>query len=266
MNIKEYISTGILEAYVMGSLDQREAAEVEANLERYPELKEELTSVEVALEHMMMAAAKQPSPRVKTNVMASIEASSKANVITLRRNDIVVWRYATAASVVIAVASATLAIVFWNNWKSAASELSQLVAQNQQIAQDYNTVNQRLDKIEQDLKIYDNPSFRKIVMKGTASAPDAMASVYWNETSQEVFLSIQNLKSLARDQQYQLWAIVDGEPHDMGVFDSDMDGLVKMKPGEKIAAFAVTVEPRGGRPEPTMTTMQVFGATGSNTI
>ena len=68
------------------------------------------------------------------------------------------------------------------------------------------------------------------------------------------------MKELARENQYQLWAIIDGKPVDAGVFDGNFSGLHKMKEIAKGAVlFAVTVEPRGGKAAPTMDTMQVKG-------
>jgi len=128
------------------------------------------------------------------------------------------------------------------------------------MAQDYNRVNQRLDKIEGDLGVIDNPAFKRVVMKGTDNAPTATAYVYWNESSNEVYLSIQNMKALAQENQYQLWAIVDGKPVDAGVFDGNPKDLLKMKNiAGGAATFAVTVEPRGGKESPTLSTMQVVG-------
>jgi anti-sigma-K factor RskA len=68
------------------------------------------------------------------------------------------------------------------------------------------------------------------------------------------------MKTLAQENQYQLWAIVDGKPVDAGVFDGNLAGLLKMK-NIPIGAvkFAVTVEPRGGKESPTLSTMQVIG-------
>jgi anti-sigma-K factor RskA len=153
-----------------------------------------------------------------------------------------------------------MAYSFWHNWKETETSLLELRALNEQVARDYNQVNQRLGDIETQMQVINNPAFQRIVMKGTEHAPEAMASVYWNKTSQEVFLSVQNLKALAKDQQYQLWAIVDGKPVDMGVFDSTT-ALLKMNTTGKAAAFAVTIEPRGGKSTPTIETMQVLGNT-----
>jgi anti-sigma-K factor RskA len=262
LNIEEYISSGILEAYALGELSAGERAEVERNLAQYPELKQELLLIEEAQEKFLQKNAIQPRLSVKENLFKNIgEGKSAGKVVSMSpdNSQISFWKYAAAASVAIALVTSYLAYNYYNKWRSTENNLSDLIAQNQQMASDYNTVNQRLDKIEKDIKVIDNPAFSRVVMKGTPNAPDAMAYVYWNENSKEVYLSIQNMKELAQENQYQLWAIVDGKPVDAGVFDANLAGLLKMKSLEGAAAFAITIEPRGGKPAPSLETMQVVG-------
>lgn len=263
MSIKEYISSGILEAYVLGDLTAQERAEVERNLAQYPELRQELSTIEQTQEHLLMSMAVKPATRVKANIFNQIEKStpaSEAKVISINRDSSKVWRFAAAASISIALISSYLAYNYWNKWQTTSKDLTALIAQNQQVAQDYNQVNQRLNQLENEVSVIDNPQFKKVVMKGTPNAPEALAAVYWNESTKEVYLRIQNMKALARDNQYQLWAIIDGKPVDAGVFDANIAGLVKMKDVAKGAAlFAVTIEPRGGKASPTLETMQVAG-------
>jgi anti-sigma-K factor RskA len=264
LNIAEYISSGILEAYALGELTDSERAAVEENLLRYPELKKELSLIEEAQETLLMQTAIAPRSSVKTDLFSKIDSvKPEAKVISLHapESSSDFWKFAAAASITIALISSYLAYNYWDKWKSTETNLQALVEQNQRVAQDYNHVNQRLDKIETDLKIIDNPAFTRVVMKGTPNAPQAMASVYWNEASKEVYVSIQNMKELAQENQYQLWAIIDGKPVDAGVFDGNIAaGLIKMKDiGKGAATFAVTVEPKGGKASPTMETMQVAG-------
>jgi anti-sigma-K factor RskA len=97
-------------------------------------------------------------------------------------------------------------------------------------------------------------------MVGTPNSPEALASVYWNQTTKEVYLSLQNMKELSQENQYQLWALIDGKPVDAGVFDGNVAGLIRMKDIPAGAGtFAVTIERRGGVPSPTLSTMQVAG-------
>jgi anti-sigma-K factor RskA len=263
VNVEAYISSGVLEAYALGELSDQERAEVEKNLVQYPALRKELVQIEEAQEKFMMKAAIQPRASVKVNLFAAIDAKKpEAKVVEFnaRKTDSSFWKFAAAASVTVALITSYLAYNYWDKWKSTETNLTELIAQNQRLAQDYNNVNQRLDQFEKDLNIINSPAFSRVVMKGTPNAPNSLASVYWNESTKEVYLSIQAMKQLAQENQYQLWAIVDGKPVDAGVFDATVSGLLKMKniqPGA--ATFAVTIEPRGGKASPTLETMQVVG-------
>jgi len=66
---------------------------------------------------------------------------------------------------------------------------------------------------------------------------------------------------LSPEYQYQLWAMIDNQPIDLGIFEGGLvEGLIKMKDiGMGATVFTVTVEPRGGSETPSMETMQVAG-------
>ncbi|WP_425389877.1 anti-sigma factor [Ekhidna sp.] len=269
MNIEEYISSGILEAYVMDQLSPAERTEVEQALAKHPELKEELELIELSMESLAFASAVKPPLGIKEKLMSQIDTNTNETeqeketpVVPMgQQQSLSVWRYAAAASIVIALGSAFMAFNYWNKWRSAESQLSDLIAQNQQFADNYNQVNQQLDDIQNAVAIMNNTAYKRVVMNGTDNAPGAQATVYWNEATANVYLSIQNLKALSQDQQYQLWAIIDGKPVDAGVFDpSNSNFLVQMKNiTTGAAAFAVTIEPRGGSENPSLETMQVVG-------
>ena len=264
MNIPEYIASGILEAYALGEATATERESVERAIASYPEIRDELRKVELTLEKVAFAAAITPSTHVKEKIMAKISVGrpdAKTVSFTL---DKPVWKYAAAASIAIALVSSSLAFYYRQQWKETTVALAQFRSENQRMAEDYNVVNQKLDKIQSDLSIVENASFTKVVMKGTANDKNAQASIYWNPATEEVYLSIQQLRSLSKENQFQLWAIVDGKPVDAGVFDLNFAGLQKMKNIHGAAAFAVTIEPRGGKESPTLETMQVLGSVMTN--
>jgi anti-sigma-K factor RskA len=256
VKLEDYISSGILEAYALGELSDMERIQVEKDLGQYPELRGELRKIEQTQEDLLMASAIAPHPSLKNKIIDRISSEPARKVIQIS-----FWKFAAAASVTIAIVSTFMAIDYRMRWKESESSLTSLIAERQQLAQNYNQVNDRVSRMENDLKVMDNPKFQRVIMASTTKEnPDAMASVYWNSSSNEVYLRIQNLKELARDQQYQLWAIIDGKPVDAGVFDGNVAGLIKMKEISKGAAtFAVTIESRGGKSSPTLETMQVAG-------
>lgn len=260
MNIEEYISSGILEAYALGELSAAERSAVEKNLAQYPELRSELALIEEAQEKLMLRSAIKPPVSVKAELLNKLEFKKpEAKVVSMQSG---FWKYAAAASIVIALVSSYMAYEYYGRWKTSEENLTTLIAQNRQMAQDYNIVNKRIDKMQTDMHVIGNPEFSRVVMTGhEKNAPGTEAYVYWNEKTQEVYLSIQNMKELAHENQYQLWAMIDGAPVDAGVFDMDKaNGLLRMKEMTGATAFAVTIEPRGGKPTPTMATLQMLGA------
>lgn len=262
MNLKDYISSGILESYVLGDLSDHERKDVENNLSLYPELKSELEKIEIAQEKLLMTAGVTPPSAVKSMILERVqrEHTIPERFISESKRTTSFWKLAAAASIAVAIVTSYLAYNYRNKWRSTYNELVAINAQNKQIAEDYNQVNKNLEKLSDDLKVLDDPQFKRVLLTGTANAPEAQASVYWNESTKEVYLRIQNMKDLAQENQYQLWAIIEGKPVDAGVFDAGADGLIKMKDvAVGATTFAVTVEPRGGRPEPALETMQVAG-------
>lgn len=245
----------------MDEVTPQERMEVQRMLIQHPDLKEELNLIEQSMETFTMKLALTPRQEVKRKILLTVEKMTshpiESKVISLNPQPL--WRYAAAASIIIALGASYLAYNYRQQWQETTVTLNELTAQNQRVAQDYHVVNQKLEKIQEDFSIIESTAFHKIVMKGTASEPNALASVYWNASTEEVFLSIQNLKEISQVNQFQLWAIVDGKPVDAGVFDKGYAGLLKMKNIKGASAFAVTIEPRGGKQSPTLETMQVVG-------
>lgn len=77
MEIKEYISSGILEQYVLGSLSKEESLEVEQMAAAHSEVRMELDEIEKALEQEAIANAVSPGASLKTFLMATIDYTER---------------------------------------------------------------------------------------------------------------------------------------------------------------------------------------------
>lgn len=263
MSIAEYIASGILESYALGEVTDEERKKIEDALTHSPELQLELQKIEETLEKLAQLSALPPRQELRSKILHEVRGHRQAKAVLLIP-DKPVLRYAAAASIIVALLTSYMAYYYRDQWKETSMVLEQVLAQNQQMARDYNVVNEKLDKIQDDFAVIGSNAFTKVVMKGTLNDKDALASVYWNASSKEVFLSVQQLKVISKENQFQLWAIVNGKPVDVGVFDLDFAGLLRMKSVDNASAFAVTVEPRGGNSNPTLEKMQVIGSVTNN--
>lgn len=282
VDINTYISSGILEAYALGDLSPAERAEVEEMIFRYPEIKAELAAIEETLEAVAFHTAVEPEKNLKGKVMARAFGESApaapqkpekdGKVVSMpirgekagKSNRSKVYQYSLAAAVTFAVLSSVAAVYYFGKWQNAEERLYVVIAERTAMAQNYRTVENQLDSVNRELAIYSGDQFNEIKLQGLAIAPEAGATVFWNRNSSEVFLNPSKLPAAPADKQYQLWAIVDGQPVDIGVVSVDKNGgLLKMKEVRNAAAFAITLEPAGGSPSPTPDQMYVMGETAS---
>lgn len=77
MEKKHLLSSGLLELYVLGDTDPQETSLVEEMLLLYPEIQEELNSIELAFEKLAMANAVQPDPIIKPFLLATLDLMAR---------------------------------------------------------------------------------------------------------------------------------------------------------------------------------------------
>jgi len=86
MDIQAYIKSGILEQYCLNLLHADEQADVLKNCVLYPEIKQELTAIELAIEKIAAAQSITPDERIKQRIL---DILGFANVIDLNNLPIV---------------------------------------------------------------------------------------------------------------------------------------------------------------------------------
>jgi len=268
VNVDDYMASGILEMYVLGLCSVEERSEVDSLLKVHPELILELRRIEDSVENYALSNAMEPSASLKSRVMSSLEGDKGENVVqssplaiasdnSKRFN----WSYLAAACFVLLVASASVNVILMQRYNNTKEALMAIETQNSQLAQELNAKQASFQEVFSALQIVNDTSVRIVRMKGLPLSPQSMATIYWNRSSDEVYLSVNSLPTPPAGKQYQLWAIVGDTPIDAGVFDiQNSSELQRMKSFDDAAAFAVTLEPAGGSVSPTMEQMIVVAA------
>lgn len=271
MNIQEYIESGIIETYVLGLASPSESAEFERLCAEYPELVAARKKFEDGLEKHASTHAVQPPVGVKVKVLEAIgdTASSGArahvssnppNIVTMQnetKKGSSGWlRFVAAASVVLLIGLAWFSYQFY-------TQNAELQKSNTALQDKLNSTQGTLDKIlDETREAVKNPNTTVVNMVGTKIAPKSSANIYWDSANSSVYLVVKNMPQLPNDKQYQLWALIDGKPKDLGVFDATDDKVIlKMNNTKQAQAFAITIEKKGGSPSPTLDSMQSMGKT-----
>lgn len=271
MDIKAYISTGILEQYALGDVSEQERREVECLSKIYPEIKTALQEAERDLQSLDEAGAIKAPIGLKSTIMAELSkhdqlpadavsasasaATGKAKVLTQRNST--TWPVVWAAA-----ASLALVLAFWQYVERGNAETELAVAKEEkgELLANNEYLRGEVEFLTDDVEESFDPSVQKIVLAPTKSEEKSGVTVMWQQESGKVKINLAALPVLPLDKQYQLWVLHDGVPSDMGVLPVDFQEIYladsQTSEGD---AFAITIEQVGGNENPTMDQLVYLG-------
>lgn len=271
MNIHEYISSGILEAYLLGELSETEALAVLDMMARHPEVRMEFDRLEETMESVAEHSSVTPPQHLKASVLSKIDEHRELSASSSFHDEPSTsflddgrgpkWLKSGLIAALLGIVLS--AIIIFNCLKKSEVQkdnLNLLTETNNQLSADNAQLAQQLIITQQNLKIISDPAFQEVKMAGLPISPNSFAQVYWNSDNNEVYLQAGSLAAPSANKQYQLWAIVDGSPVSAGVFDlEETPALIKMQSISDASAFAITLENQGGVVSPTLDQMYVIG-------
>ncbi|WP_079241763.1 anti-sigma factor domain-containing protein [Chryseobacterium indologenes] len=272
MNTKEYISSGIIESYILGHASPEEAGILECVMKNNAEVKAAFEEAQKTLEHLATAQAVTPPSDLKSKIWNKIQQEQVAEEVApvlsadipevgrQRENNTdrkeiqrsTPWKtYAIAASVLFLVSVG--GNVFWMNTQSDNQEKIALMMA------DKKNQDQAMEKMNLKIDMFSNPDMQMVMLKGVEKHTEDKAMVFWDKKTKEVYLNAEKLPKAPEGMQYQLWAIEDGKPVNAGMYTEDKDSRIALASIPEAQAFAITLEKEGGSSVPTMENMFVMG-------
>jgi len=82
LNIQQYISSGIIESYLLGLVSEEESAELESMCRIYPELDVEIKYCQQRMERMMYDEPARPPAELKGRILQLIEKTPEIEPVT----------------------------------------------------------------------------------------------------------------------------------------------------------------------------------------
>lgn len=164
------------------------------------------------------------------------------------QNIIPIWVYRAAAAIFL-IASLTFAYVTFDLSETVDSQQTEITELQSQ-----------LDRQEQLLTVLSAREITLVNMNGLEPSPEGYGKILWDPENGEAVLQLANLPAPPQDKDYQLWLIKAGEnPISAGVFNFEQPSTdlffrveqLNEQPSPQSNSFAVTLEPKGGVPQPT---------------
>ncbi len=209
---------------------------------------------------------KAPPARLKEQLLEKIALSARAHEAVrrraeerppdIRKQSWVPW--GIAAAVAMAAVFALFVLQILRIVDRQNTELSTLREEKAQLQTRLVALEAELTRKEEQLRVLSAKEIHISLMSGSAVNPVAYGKIIWDPDRRSAILHVSNLPAVPETKDYQLWIIQEKKKISAGVFavrDTAanffrIDSLAVTNPKE-IAAFAVTLEPKGGMPQPT---------------
>jgi len=297
-NVNDIIQSGILDLYVAGALTLEEILEVEHHVATEPEIAAEVMRLQRTVEQYAQLHSVTPRPELRSRILQAVEnaAQQETNATeNTKHNEQPVltqvrgsgqgsgaafveprstqpdptqraqrqasrgWLMAASIAFMIGLMPG---VYYYVQYSGVKSELAQTQVELADAKSNQSVMASKASYMESTLEQLTDSNMMRVPMPGTPKAASSFATVFWNKGTQEVMLDLRKMPNCPAGHDYQLWAIVDGKPVDLGVFnpERDTEKVMKMHAVGKPQMFAVTLEPTGGSPTPTLDKMVVAGA------
>lgn len=268
MDIKEYISSGIIEAYVLNLASEEEVSVLMCISKHNSEVQQAILEAQETLEDFANVQAMSPPAELKSIIWNKISDQANHPIVSAEKTEELIPQsalpspvrkfstsnWSIAASILLALSIG--ANIYFHNKTTVNQNLLEQSVSKQESTQ------KALLSLEEKWAMLQDPAIKTITLAGVEQHPKLKAHVFWNTNTTDVYLSLENLPPAPEGMQYQLWAIVDGKPVDAGVFPLDhTDRITSMNQIPKAQAFAITLETKGGNPTPNLSQLYVMGNT-----
>lgn len=258
MDIQKYITSGILELYIAGSLTDKENEEVYAAMQKHPEILAEVLSIELAIVKLTALASRKESTPLFTNIKEKI-ANKEPKVIAIPSQRTSWSQYVGWAAAVLIGST-----LIWS--VSQNGKLKEQVAQEKiQLEQQIEIASNDLAEAEKLITIFRDKDIIAVPLAGQAVSPDSYAKVYWDKKTESIYLDAQGLPAPPKGKVYQVWSLKMSPltPTSLGTIDTfmaDANKIFTIENANESEAFGITLEDEGGSDFPNLEQLYTLGA------
>ena len=254
MDKKRIIDEGLLESYLLGNMSGEDQADLENVLRGDPDLRAQLSALEVELEEIGFENAIDPpvviKERLKNSLKTQADISGKAakynadNGNTLKSGKLLV---AASLAALFALSS------FWlyRQWQSSISDIRTLEEQTVDLRNRLQILEKQYETTTVQYTTISDPAVIPLYLVGNQISPQSRAIAYVNHQDKTVILNGRGLEPLESDQTYQMWADVEGEMINMGLVPAEGE-YIPLRYIDKAESLNITIEPAGGSEHPTV--------------
>ena len=248
-HIDNILSSDLLERYVLGDVTQEEIIKVDLLKIEHKVIRKELLRLEKTVERMSVDNAVKAPSKTKDCIIKNISGQAQqTQVIKKPRAYINGSWWKMAAAVMLGILGTWM--FMQNKFTKANEAVIEMEADMAKLEKDCN-------RLTQQYAFINHSRTTPFLLDGKAYDKESQVIVYWNEDLQKSKLRVIELPAINANQNYQLWADVDGEMLSLGIFDpgTAIVDAIDINFLANASSLNITVEPSGGSEHPNISTL-----------
>ena len=251
--INTFLSSDLLEKYLLGETTFAETKKVEYFLAEYPQVKKAYNTLQNNLEIVAKSNAVEPPKNILDSILEELDDTP---IIPLdsKKNSNRWYRYAVAASIV-AFLFAGSSYFFYKKSRNLQFQIATQENEAQVIVDEIFDLRGDIAEIRNQLNQLNNPDTQKYLITGNQRAKNLKTVAYINPKEKTSMIDVVSLPPLPEDQCYQIWAKVQDKMVNLGILDKKDMHLKPIPYTEDALGLNITIEPKGGNQDATVENM-----------
>jgi hypothetical protein len=258
LSIQEYITSGAIEACIMGMATDEEQSQYYIMRQNHSEIVDYANAFEEALEHQYLhQTTLTPNANTFDKIKATIAANSQEIPVVKMQTAAPkqsLWKqYGIAASIALLLGSTVFNFMLLGKVKKLQTDFNDLASAK--------NTNAPITNNNAKFAFLSNPNVTPIAMYGVGTHSICKCSIFWDKSNNNGFFVTHHLFPIGANNDYQLWALVKNKPVSLGIITLTTDGspIPVSNIPEGATGFFLTLEKKGGATTPTKEEMYLLG-------
>ena len=242
--INIFLSSGLLEKYLLGDTTSVETEQVESYISKYPEVQNAYNTLQENLEMVAKVNAVEAPKFILDTILDELDEKP---VLTLQpKKRYKSWYKYTVAASVAALLFASTSYFLYDQNKNLSEENQVVVDEIFDLRGDIEQNNIMLDNVMRQLLKLNNPETQKYIISGNERAKNLKTVAYINPKEKTSMIDVVSLPELPEEQCYQIWAELQGKMISLGILNEADRKLMNLPYADNALALTITIEPKGG--------------------
>lgn len=240
-----FLKSDLLENYLIGLTNTQETLEVEAYINKFPEIKEAYNKLQNQLEFVTQTNAESAPTDLLDSILNTLDEKP---VVTLNKKPEKSWFSFAAAASITALIFAGSALHFYYQNQNLLNENQTIVEELFDLRSDINQNNLKLDDLAEQFSKLNNPETEKYILNGNTRAKKLKTIAYINPKDKTSLIDVVSLPTLPEDQEYQIWAQLLDKQVNLGILSASDRKLQEIPYTQDALGLSISIEQKGVKP------------------